>query len=97
MVKATGTRILANGVKVHRLKAIVREGLEFIDFDLSMVYLTMLPLELKYKINCKLKTGLGRSSHDIIWSIFPTCDCRETHQYINLWRKYEVGHEANEK
>jgi hypothetical protein len=78
MVKAMG--VLANGVKVHRFTAIVREGLEFIDFDLSMVYLTMLPLALKYKINDELKTDVGRSSHDIIWSIVPTCDWRETHQ-----------------
>jgi len=42
MVKAMG--VLANGAKVNRFTSIVREGLEFIDFDLFMVYLTMFSL-----------------------------------------------------
>jgi hypothetical protein len=40
MMRAVG--VLANGAKVHRFTSIVREGLEFIDFDLFMVYLTLL-------------------------------------------------------
>jgi hypothetical protein len=56
---------------------------EFIDFDICVVYLTMLPLALKYETNFELKTDVGRSSHDIIWGIILTCDWRETHQYIS--------------
>jgi hypothetical protein len=48
MVKAVG--VLANGAKVHRFTSIVREGLEFIDFDLFMVYLTVFSSVLKDKI-----------------------------------------------
>ena len=42
MVK--GMSVLANGAKVHRFTSIVREGLEFIDLDLFLVYLTMFSL-----------------------------------------------------
>jgi hypothetical protein len=58
MMKAMG--VLVNGVKVHTLTSIVREGLEFIDFDLLIVYLTMFALASKDKINDKLKTDMER-------------------------------------
>jgi len=71
--------VLGNGTKVHRFTSIVREGLEFIDFGLFVVYLTMFSLASKDKIYDELKTDVGRSIHDIIWGIIPTCDWRETH------------------
>ena len=77
MMKAMG--VLANGAKVHRFTSILREGLEFIDFDLFMVYLTMFSLASKGMINDELKTDMGRSIHDIIWGIIATCVWRETH------------------
>jgi hypothetical protein len=82
MMKAMG--VLANGAKVHRFTSIVREGLEFIDFVLFTVYLTMFSLTSKNKINDELKTDVGRSIHDIIWGIIPTCDWRETHKNFSL-------------
>jgi len=65
MVKAMV--VLANGTKVHRFTFIVREGLEFVGFDLFMVYLALFSLALKDKINDELKTYVGRSIHDVIW------------------------------
>lgn len=63
-MKAVG--VLANGGKVHRFTSIVQEGLDFIDFDLCMVYLTMFLLVSKDKISDELKTDVGRGIHDII-------------------------------
>jgi hypothetical protein len=62
MMKAMG--VLANGAKVHRFTSIVREGLEFIDFGLFMVYLTTFSLATKDKINDELKMDVARSIHD---------------------------------
>jgi len=76
-MKAMG--VLANGAKVHRFTSIVRKGLEFIDFDLCVVYLTMFSLVSKDKINDELETDVGRCIHDIIWGTIPTCNWRETH------------------
>jgi len=39
----------------------------------------MFSLASKDKIYDELKTDVGRSIHDIIWGIIPTCDWRETH------------------
>jgi hypothetical protein len=43
-----------------------REGLEFIDLDLFMIYLTMSPLASNGKINDELETAVEGNSHDII-------------------------------